>query len=138
MTGLRFLAFNAGVNGLTALLLLAGFWAVRRGKIPLHRAFMASAAGSAAVFLVGYLVHHAQAGMTRFPGVGLSRTLYLILLTTHTVAATVLLPLAITTLTLALRGRFDRHRRWARWTWPLWMYVSLTGVMIYLVLYHFV
>jgi putative membrane protein len=137
VTGSRFLAFNAGLNTLTAVLLTLGYLAVRRKKIPLHRVLMGSASFTALCFLIGYIVHHLQAGITRFTGVGAARFLYLLLLSTHTVAAVVLLPLVVVTLTLALRGRFEQHRRLARWTWPIWMYVSVTGVIIYLVLYHF-
>ena len=92
---------------------------------------------SSVFFLAGYLLPHARAGHVRFQGAGLWRSLYLLLLLSHTVLAAAVVPLVVTTLALAARERFDRHRVWARWTWPVWMYVSVTGVAIYFALYQF-
>ena len=129
-------ALNATLNGVSALLLAAGYLAIRRRRVHVHRACMAGAFATSIVFLVSYLTYHLQAGTTRFPGQGWVRPVYFTLLGTHTVLAASIPPLAGLTLGLALRGRFTRHARLARWTLPAWFYVSVTGVVIYLVLYH--
>ena len=127
---------NASLNALSALLLLAGWRAIRAGKRERHRALMLSALGSSALFLVGYLTRVALTGTHRFPGGGALRATYLAVLGTHTVLAAAALPMVLRTLYLALRGRFEAHRRIARWTFPVWLYVSVTGVAVYLMLYH--
>lgn len=127
---------NAALNGLSAVLLACGFAAIRRKKIAVHRAFMLSALASSSLFLASYLVYHAHAGIHRYPGTGARRAVYLAILGTHTVLAMVVLPLVLVTLSLALRGRFSQHRRIARWTLPVWLYVSVTGVVVYWMLYR--
>jgi putative membrane protein len=129
---------NAALNSLAAALLVAGYVAIRRQRVHLHRACMVGAFGTSVLFLVSYLVYHAQAGTTRFPEQGWGRTAYLALLLSHTALAAIVPPLAIVTLMRALRGRFTAHVRLARWTLPIWLYVSLTGVIVYVVLYHVV
>src|SRR5262249_36810321 len=114
----------------------AGYVAIRRRRVHVHRACMAAAFATSVVFLASYLTYHLQAGTTRFPGQGWVRPFYFSLLGTHTVLAASIPPLAGVTLVLALRGRFARHARLARWTLPAWFYVSVTGVVIYLMLYH--
>ncbi len=129
-------ALNATLNGVSALLLTAGFVAIRRRHVRVHRACMVAAFCSSIVFLVSYLTYHAQVGTTRFQGQGWSRPVYFTILGTHTVLAALIPPLAMITLAFALRGRFTRHGRLARWTLPAWLYVSVTGVVIYVMLYH--
>jgi uncharacterized membrane protein YozB (DUF420 family) len=127
---------NAALNGLSACLLVAGYLRIRRGDRGGHTRCMLSALGVSTLFLCSYLVLRALAGMTRFTGEGWIRPIYFTLLLSHTVLAAVIVPLALIVLAFALRGRFDRHVRIARWTLPLWLYVSVTGVMIYVLLYH--
>ena len=127
---------NASLNALSAVLLVSGWRAIRAGNRQRHRALMLSALGSSALFLVGYLTRVALTGTHRFPGGGALKATYLAVLGSHTVLAVVVLPLVLRTLYLALRGRFDSHRRIARWTFPVWLYVSVTGVAVYLMLYH--
>jgi len=129
-------ALNAVLNGTSAVFLAAGFVAIRRRLIRLHRACMLTAFCTSIAFLVSYLTYHLQVGTTRFPGQGWARTVYLTILGTHTALAALIPFLAVATLTLALRGRFARHARLARWTLPAWFYVSVTGVVIYVLLYH--
>ena len=127
---------NAVLNATSAVLLASGYVAIRRHRVRLHRACMAAAFVTSIGFLVSYLTYHAQAGASRFAGQGWIRPVYFTLLGTHTVLAALIPPLAIVTLTLAWRGRFARHARLARWTLPTWLYVSVTGVVIYVLLYH--
>ena len=129
-------AVNATLNAIAALLLVCGFLLIRAGRIRAHRAVMLAAFSCSVLFLVSYLTYHAQAGSTRFAGTGMVRTVYLSILLTHTVLAAVIPFLALITLVRALRGRFDRHRALARWTLPIWLYVSVTGVIIYWMLYR--
>ena len=129
-------ALNAVLNGTAATLLVLGRLAIRAGNEVRHRTLMVSATTVSAVFLVSYLVYHAQHGSTPFTGEGAVRTLYFTILITHTVLAALVPPLVVATLTLALRGHRTRHRQLARFTWPIWMYVSVTGVIIYLMLYQ--
>jgi putative membrane protein len=127
---------NAGLNGLSAVFLAAGYFFIRRKNVPAHRACMTAAFVTSAVFLVSYLYHHAQAGVTRYAGLGWARTIYFLILSTHTILAVAIVPLALTALWKAWRKDFDAHRRWARVAWPLWMYVSITGVIITWMLYY--
>lgn len=129
-------ALNAALNATSALLLGAGFVFIRRKNVRAHKACMLGAFAVSALFLVCYVVYHAQAGSTPFPGTGWIRPAYFALLLTHVVLAALILPLAIVTLRRALRGDYERHRRIARRTLPLWLYVSVTGVVIYLLLYQ--
>ncbi len=129
-------AVNAFLNGTSAVLLTVGFVFIRRKNVPAHRACMLSAFGVSAIFLVSYLVYHAQAGSVPFQGRGWVRPVYFALLLSHIVLAAVIVPLALTTIHRAWTGRFDHHRRIARWTLPIWLYVSVTGVLVYLMLYH--
>lgn len=129
-------ALNAALNTLSAVLLLAGYRFVRRREIARHRACMLAAFGVSTVFLASYLFYHSQVGSVRFPDLGWLRTLYLGILLTHTVLAAAVPFLAIVTLVRALQRRFDRHRAIARWTLPIWLYVSVTGVVVYWMLYH--
>jgi len=129
-------ALNASLNAASALCLLAGYIAVRRRRIPIHRACMVSALVCSAAFLVSYVIYHLQVGSVRFQGQGLIRPIYFILLFSHTILAVAIVPLVIITVRRALRRQFELHRRIARWTLPLWFYVSVTGVIIYFLLYH--
>ena len=128
-------AVNASLNATSAVFLIAGYSFIRRGKIMAHRICMITAFVSSTAFLVFYLYFHFHAGLIRFGGQGWIRPVYFTLLTSHTILAVVIVPLVLITLTRALRERFDRHRAIARWTFPLWLYVSLTGVIIYWLLY---
>ena len=132
-------AVNATLNGVAALLLVAGLLAIRGGRRELHRRLMLTAFAVSAAFLACYLYYHfvVTGGQpTEFRGAGWSRSAYLTLLASHTVLAAVNLPMVLRTLWLAHRGRFESHRRLARWTFPIWLYVSVTGVAVYVVLYH--
>jgi len=129
-------AVNAFLNATSAVLLTVGFVQIRRGHVAAHRACMLSAFGVSTLFLLSYVVYHAQAGSVPFQGRGAVRPLYFALLLSHIVLAAVIVPLALTTIHRAWAERFDRHRRIARWTLPIWLYVSVTGVVIYWMLYH--
>jgi uncharacterized membrane protein YozB (DUF420 family) len=128
-------AVNASLNALCAVLLVCGFVFIRRGKIRSHRACMIAAFLCSTLFLTLYLYFHFHAGVIRFGGQGWIRPAYFALLVSHTTLAVVIVPLVLITLTRALRERFDRHRAIARWTLPLWLYVSVTGVIVYWLLY---
>jgi putative membrane protein len=127
---------NAILNSLSACLLTVGFVCIRRRKVAAHRACMLGAFVVSALFLVSYVIYHAQAGSRPFTGQGAIRPVYFVLLISHIVLAAAIVPLALVTIYRALSARFDRHRRIARWTLPIWLYVSLTGVAVYLLLYH--
>jgi uncharacterized membrane protein YozB (DUF420 family) len=131
-----FPALNATLNGSSAVLLLIGRWFIGRRRISIHRAFMIAALVSSSAFLVSYLYYHAHVGSVHFQGQGWSRPVYFSILISHTILAAVVVPMVIITVSRALRERFDRHRAIARWTFPVWMYVSVTGVIIYVMLYH--
>ena len=131
-----FPAINATLNGLNAVLLLTGWSFIKRGRRDVHRAFMLAALASSTLFLISYLYYHLHVGSVHFRGVGWSRPIYFTILISHTILAAAIVPLVIITLSRALRERFDRHRAIARWTFPLWLYVSVTGVVIYFMLYH--
>jgi uncharacterized membrane protein YozB (DUF420 family) len=127
---------NALLNALVTLLLLRGWYLVRRKRIAEHRRAMLGAFTGSAIFLVSYLVYHFEVGSVRFPGRGAARTIYLAILASHTVLAAAVPLLALITLSRALSGRFDRHRAIARFTLPIWLYVSVTGVVVYGMLYR--
>jgi uncharacterized membrane protein YozB (DUF420 family) len=129
-------AVNASLNATSAVLLTVGFVAIRRRNVAVHRACMLAAFATSVVFLASYVVYHLHAGTTHFPGTGPARPVYFAILGTHTPLAALVPFLAIATLWRALRGRFASHRRLARWTWPIWMYVSVTGVVVYVMLYQ--
>jgi|SRR5690348_4121055 uncharacterized membrane protein YozB (DUF420 family) len=131
-----FPAINAMLNGTSAVLLVAAHRMIARGRIATHRALMLMAVGTSTLFLISYLYYHAHVGSVRFQGHGWSRAVYFTILISHTILAATIVPLVIITLTWALRGRFDRHRAIARWTYPIWLYVSVTGVVIYAMLYQ--
>ncbi|HUY28667.1 MAG TPA: DUF420 domain-containing protein [Candidatus Binataceae bacterium] len=126
---------NAILNSAAAVLLAAGFVFIKRKNVPAHRACMLAALAVSALFLVSYVTFHLHAGEIRFGGSGWIRPLYFAILIPHVILAVTIVPLALFTASYALRGRFASHRRIARWTWPLWMYVSVTGVVIYFMLY---
>ncbi|MGD9589582.1 MAG: DUF420 domain-containing protein [Pyrinomonadaceae bacterium] len=134
---------NAGLNALSGVFLLFGIVFILRKKVAVHRLCMLSASSISAVFLVSYVTHHIirtsifGLGPTRFTGEGLARPVYFTILTSHTVLAAAVAPFVLITLWRALKGRFDAHRRLARLVYPIWLYVSLTGVAVYLMLYHF-
>jgi putative membrane protein len=127
---------NATLNSFSALLLITGFFLIKNGNISAHRKCMLTACVSSTLFLIGYLTYHSFFGSTSFKGQGWIRPVYFSILLTHTVLAIVIVPLVLLTLFRALRERFDAHRRIARWTLPLWLYVSVTGVIVYLLLYQ--
>jgi len=130
-------ALNATLNGLAAVFLAAGYIFIRRKNQTAHRNCMIAAVSVSSLFLVSYLTYHFTVhGVTRFRDPAWFRPIYLALLLTHTILAAAIVPMIIITLSRALRQRFDRHKVIARWTWPFWMYVSLTGVLIYWLLYH--
>ncbi len=127
---------NAALNATSAVLLTLGWILIRRRRIEAHRRAMLSAFGCSIVFLVSYLVYHFQVGSVKFQGTGTVRTVYFAILLTHTVLAAAVPFLAVITLSRALARRFDRHKRIARWTLPIWLYVSVTGVVVYWMLYQ--
>lgn len=127
---------NAILNATSGVLLLLGWINIRRRRIEIHKRFMLSAFGSSMLFLASYVIYHAQAGSRPFPGHGPVRVVYLLILLTHVVLAAAIVPLVLVTLRRGLRRDDAAHRRLARWTLPLWAYVSVTGVVIYVMLYH--
>jgi len=127
---------NALLNATSAVLLLAGYTFIRRNRVRAHRNCQISALVTSTVFLASYLTYHYYHGATRFPGQGVMRPIYFTILISHTILAIAIVPLVIVTFLRALRGDFERHRRIARWTLPLWLYVSITGVVVYLLLYR--
>lgn len=127
---------NALLNGTAFALLLAGFFFIKRGKIAAHKRCMIAAFTVSALFLISYLIYHYQVGSVRFTRGGWIRPLYFTILISHTLLAMAVPPLAAVTLFRALKERFARHKQIARWTLPIWMYVSITGVVIYWMLYH--
>ena len=129
-------ALNAALNATAATLLMTGHASIRRGLVSRHRACMTGALAVSALFLLSYVVYHAEVGSVRFTESGWPRVFYLAVLATHVPLAAAVVPLALLTMRRALRGEFDRHVRLARWTYPIWLYVSVTGVMVYLMLYH--
>jgi uncharacterized membrane protein YozB (DUF420 family) len=129
-------ALNASLNATSAILLSTGYLMIRRGRILAHKSCMGLAFASSTVFLVSYVLYHAKVGSVPFRGQGWIRPVYFTLLASHTILAAAIVPLAVITLSRALREQFDRHKRIARWTLPLWLYVSVTGVVVYFLLYH--
>ena len=127
---------NAALNATAAALLVWGYTLIRRKRIETHRKVMLAAFATSSLFLICYIVYHVQAGSVRFPKTGAIRTVYFTILTTHTALALTVPFLAIITLRRGLKARFDKHRKIARWTLPIWLYVSVTGVVVYLMLYH--
>lgn len=127
---------NAALNSTAAILLLAGFYLIGKGRVRAHRACMIAAVAVSAAFLTSYLVYHYQVGNVRFTGQGWVRPVYFSILIPHVILAGAIVPLVLTSLYFAMRGRFHAHRRVARWTWPLWMFVSVTGVVVYFMLYQ--
>jgi putative membrane protein len=128
--------FNSILNATAAVLLAAGFYCIRRKWIRAHRAFMLSAFAVSIVFLISYLTYHYHVGDVHFQGYGWVRPAYFTLLISHIILAAAIVPLALVTLWYALSGRFRSHRRIAHWTWPIWIYVSITGVLVYLMVYR--
>jgi len=130
---------NAILNATSGILITIGFFLIRRKQIAAHRSCMIGAVISSSLFLISYLVYHIgfKAGVSRFMGTGWIRPVYFGILISHTILAITIVPLVAVTLTRALRGRFMLHRRIARWTFPMWLYVSVTGVIVYLMLYQF-
>jgi putative membrane protein len=127
---------NAILNGASAILVFIGILLIRRGRPVAHKRVMLAAVVTSSLFLVSYIYYHAHVGSVHFPAQGWPRPVYFTILTSHTLLAIVTVPLVLITVTRALRGRFDRHRASARWTYPIWLYVSVTGVVVYLMLYH--
>ena len=130
--------FNAMLNATSGILIVIGFLMIRRRRIAAHRACMLGAVTCSSLFLISYVVYHVGfgAGVTRFAGSGWVRTAYHTILISHTILAVTVVPFVIVTLKRALRGDFRKHRSVARWTFPMWLYVSVTGVIVYLMLYH--
>ena len=129
-------AVNAGLNTLSAILLTCGFVFIKRDKPTAHRNCMIGAFSVSAVFLVCYLTYHAQVGHTSFQDPAWFRPIYLAILIPHVLLAGLIVPMILTALWFAFRGKLEKHRRIAKWTWPLWMFVSVSGVVIYLLLYQ--
>jgi putative membrane protein len=129
-------AVNAALNAMAAVLLTIGFVLIRKGRIDAHRRTMIAAFATSSLFLICYITYHAQVGSVRFTRQGFVRPLYFAVLITHVTLAAAVLPLAIITLSRGLKARYDRHRAIARWTLPIWLYVSVTGVLVYVLLYQ--
>ena len=129
-------ALNATLNGLSAVFLVSGYLFIRRGDRLMHKRCMIAALTTSALFLTSYVIYHLNTGSRPFPGQGSIRLVYFSILITHVVLAAAIVPLALVTATRGLRSQFDRHVRIARWTLPIWLYVSVTGVVIYLMLYQ--
>ncbi len=130
-------ALNAALNSASALLLAAGWLFIRSGNVAAHRRCMLAALATSTLFLTSYLIYHYHVGSVPFTGQGWTRRLYFTILISHTSLAVTIVPLVLITLYRALRNRFERHKRIARWTLPLWLYVSVTGVIVYGMLYGF-
>ena len=139
MTAVEFFPpLNASLNALSGVFLLIGYVLIRQKRIQLHKRFMLAACTSSVLFLICYVTYHTIRGgvVTKFAGTGFWRTFYITMLTSHTILAVIILPLAILSVYNGLKMRVPQHRRVARWTFPLWMYVSVTGVLVYFFLYH--
>lgn len=131
-----FPALNATLNGASAVLLTTGRVLIGRKQIQLHRACMIAAVATSSVFLASYLYYHAHVGSVHFPGQGWVKSVYFTILISHTLLAVAVVPLVLLSLINGLKSRFDRHRRISRWTFPIWLYVSVTGVVVYVMLYQ--
>lgn len=131
-----FPTLNALLNSASSLLALAGYTFIRQKKVSAHKACMLGAFFSSVAFFISYSIYHANAGATKFMGTGWIRPVYFAILLSHTVLAALIVPMVLVTLFWALKGEFSRHRAIAKWAFPLWLYVSITGVLIYLMLYH--
>lgn len=129
-------AVNATLNALAATLLVIGYALVRRKQFERHRQVMLAAFATSTLFLISYVIYHANVGSRPFPGQGVIRAVYFSILITHIILATAIVPLALITLSRGLSRRYDRHRAIARWTLPIWLYVSVTGVAVYVMLYR--
>lgn len=129
-------AVNASLNALASVFLVTGYIFIRNGRRDGHKRCMLMALTTSALFLISYVIYHANAGSVPFPGVGAVRVVYFAVLIPHVILAATILPLALVTAARGLRGDFGRHVRIARWTLPLWLYVSVTGVIVYLMLYR--
>ena len=127
---------NACLNTIAFILLLLGWRAIKKGDRDLHKKLMFAALGTSAVFLTCYLIHHYQVGSVPFQGEGFIRTVYFIVLVPHIILAAVMTPAIIVMVVFAMMGKFEKHKKLARWVWPTWMYVSVTGVIVYVMLYH--
>ena len=127
---------NAVLNALSTSLLLTGFAFIRKGRKDIHRKAMVTAFGVSVLFVISYLIYHFEVGSVRFRGEGLLRVVYFVILGSHTLMAMMVPPLAIVTLVRGVRGQFDRHRELARWTLPIWLYVNITGILVYLLVYQ--
>jgi putative membrane protein len=127
---------NATLNASSFVLLSSGYYFIKHKRVSAHRNCQLAALTASVVFLISYVVYHAHHGTTRFAGQGIARPIYFTILTTHTFLAAVIVPFVIITTRRALRGDFARHKAIARWTLPMWLYVSITGVLVYLMLYH--
>jgi uncharacterized membrane protein YozB (DUF420 family) len=131
-----FPVINASLNGASTVLLITGRWLIAQRRIVAHRFVMITAVVTSSLFLISYLYYHAHVGSVHFQGTGWSRPVYFTILISHVILAAVIVPLVIVTLIRALRERFDMHRAIAHWTFPLWLYVSITGVLVYFMLYQ--
>ena len=129
-------ALNATLNLTSGILLVIGYLLIRRGRVRQHRAMMLSAFTTSTLFLISYVIYHANVGSRPFPGTGIARPIYFTILITHIILAIAIVPMVLITLSRGLKARFDRHVAIARWTLPLWLYVSVTGVVVYLMLYR--
>ena len=129
-------AVNATLNATSAIFLTTGYVCIRRGNITLHKRCMLAALTSSVLFLTCYVIYHANTGSRPFPGTGIARTVYFAILISHVLLAVTIVPLALMTASRGLRAQYERHVRIARWTLPLWLYVSVTGVVIYMMLYQ--
>jgi putative membrane protein len=129
-------AINAALNGTCAVLLILGRLAIARRDVDRHRSLMVAAFATSTVFLISYLIRFATSGSHKYPGDGLDKVIYLVILFSHMALAIVLVPLVLRALLFAFRGDYARHMRVVKWGWPIWMYVSVTGVLVYLMLYH--
>jgi len=130
-------ALNATLNGISAILLVTAFVLIKQQRREAHKRVMLAAFTTSILFLISYLVYHAQVGSVRYPHTGMIRIVYLTILATHTVLAATVPVLAVVTLRRGLKSNFVKHRAIARWTLPIWLYVSVTGVVVYLMLYQF-
>jgi uncharacterized membrane protein YozB (DUF420 family) len=131
-----FPALIASLNGVSAIFLAVGRYMIARGRMAAHRTCMIAAVVASALFLACYVYFHVHVGNIRFLGQGVWRTVYFVILIPHVTLAIAIVPMVIVTLVRGLQARYDRHRAIARWTWPLWMYVSITGVIVYFMLYQ--